>query len=123
MQALFFIYFFPESAYTESIRLSIYPQELRDRKEDGYERLRPQAQFGAQPPQAALSAEITQEGCLKVNCRAAARECGLGHSFLIISFLNISCSENLRQLGEMFFRQAEYAEKGAICHEPASYGF
>ncbi|MBP3510392.1 hypothetical protein [Oscillibacter sp.] len=62
MQALFFIYFFPESAYTESIRLSIYPQELRDRKEDGYERLRPQAQFGAQPPQAALSAEITQEG-------------------------------------------------------------
>ena len=35
---------------------------------------------------AALSAEITQEGCLKVNCRRAARESGLGHSFSINRF-------------------------------------
>ena len=49
----------------------------------GYERLRPQARFGVHPPlkAAALGAEITQEGFLKVNCRKAAREGGLGHSF------------------------------------------
>ena len=33
-------------------------------KEDRYERLRPQARFAAQPPKAALSAEITHQGCL-----------------------------------------------------------
>ena len=30
----------------------------------------------------------TQEGCLKVNCPAGAREGGLGHSFLIIRSWN-----------------------------------
>ena len=65
------------------LRLSKKQENLRDGKEDSYERLRPQARFGAQPPlkAAALGAEITQEGCLKVNCREAARESGLGHSF------------------------------------------
>ncbi len=43
-------------------------------------RLHPQVRFGAQPTlkAAALSAEMNRQGCLKVNCRKAAREDTLG---------------------------------------------
>ncbi len=43
-------------------------------------RLHPQVRFGAQPALKAttLSAEINRQGCLKVNCRKAAREGALG---------------------------------------------
>ena len=37
-------------------RLSINPENLRDGKEDSYERLRPQVRFGAQPGKARLLA-------------------------------------------------------------------
>ena len=72
------------------LRLPRKAGNLTDGKKESYQRLRPQARFGAQPPlkAAALGAEVTQEGFLEVNCRKAARDGGLGHSFLIISFLN-----------------------------------
>ena len=41
----------------------------------------------------ALSAEITREECLKVNCRVAAREGDLGHLFSIISYSELLRSE------------------------------
>ena len=63
---------------------------LESGKEDSYERLRLQARVEAQSPKAALGAETTQEGCLKVNCREAAREGGLGHSCIIKVFGNVS---------------------------------
>ncbi len=92
------------------LSLSKKKENLCDGKEESYERLRPQARFGAQPPlkAAALGAKITQEGFLKVNCRKAAREGGLGHSFLIISFLKlIKGSKNLFSMSKRLFKHAE----------------
>ena len=80
-----------------------------DGKEESYERLRPQARFGAQPPlkAAALGAKITQEGFLKVNCRRAARDGDLGHSFSIINFLKLKkVSKNLLSVAKRLFRHA-----------------
>ena len=46
------------------LSLSKKGELLDNGKEDSYERLRPQARVGAQPPKAALGAETNQEGCL-----------------------------------------------------------
>ena len=56
---------------------------------------------------AALGAEITQEGCLKVNCRTAAREGGLGHSFPINRFSELfKVLRIASSLSKRLFRQA-----------------
>ena len=76
--------------------LSKQGELLESGKEDSYERLRLQARVEAQSPKAALGAETTQEGCLKVNCRTAAREGGLGYSFEIQVFQNFLSAEKGR---------------------------
>ena len=89
--------------------LSKKGEGLRDGKEESYERLRPQARFEAQPPlkAAALGAKITQEGFLKVNCRKAAREGGLGHSFSITSFCTSSKVQKTCTACRKVFRHAD----------------
>ena len=79
---------------------------LENGKEDSYERLRLQARVEAQSPKAALGAETTQEGCLKVNCRTAAREGGLGYSFEIQVFQNFLSAEKLVEAVEKNFSTA-----------------
>ena len=79
----------PETAF-DSIKSSLARSTVfNNGKEDSHERLRPQARFGAQPPKAALGAEITQEGCL---------------SFSIISFRLV---ENLPARQKDFFAGQE----------------
>ena len=77
---------------------------LESGKEDSYERLRLQARVEAQSPKAALGAETTQERCLKVNCRIAAREGGLGYSFEIQVFQNFLSAEKGR-FGVLFLSE------------------